>query len=127
MQWPQNAEIILKLNLMGYHSIKIPSWAVKIIFLFGVCSTIYNLKRIVLWPYTQARLMVQSRFNSSLYLKHETETEKEYGVIYGACNNAGKAFAKFLAEKGFSLILIDRNPEQLGELEEEINNGLGES
>ena len=38
-------------------------------------------------------------------------------VIYGASTKAGKAFANFLAEQGFNLILIERGVEQLNHLE----------
>ena len=38
---------------------------------------------------------------------------KSYAVIYGAANKAGKSYAQFLSDKGFNLILIDRDAKSL--------------
>ncbi len=40
--------------------------------------------------------------------------------MYGATNRAGIAFAKYLAGKGFNLILIDREMKGLKELEKAL-------
>lgn len=51
-------------------------------------------------------------FNAKQYLKSEVEGQpnsKYYAVIYGVNNKAARAFAKFLASKGFNLILIERH------------------
>lgn len=45
-------------------------------------------------------------------------------MIYGVNNKAGKAYARFLAEKGFNLILIERHKAPLDELESQINHDL---
>jgi len=42
---------------------------------------------------------------------------KAYAVIYGCNNKAGKAFSYFLMEKGFNLILIERDLESIQALE----------
>ena len=39
--------------------------------------------------------------------------QKAYAVIYGCNNKAGKSFAYFLMQKGFNLILIERDLESI--------------
>lgn len=43
-------------------------------------------------------------------------------MIFGATNRAGKAYAQYLAEQGFGLILIDSDQGAL----EEVKNNLHE-
>lgn len=61
---------------------------------------------------------LRSFFNSKKYLSSKVEAQslksravpkndRYYAVIYGANNRAGKAYAYFLLEKGFNLILIE--------------------
>ena len=42
---------------------------------------------------------------------------KAYAVIYGCNNKAGKAYSYYLMEKGFNLILIERDIESIQALE----------
>lgn len=42
---------------------------------------------------------------------------RAYAVIYGCNNKAGKAFSYYLMEKGFNLILIERDLESIQALE----------
>ncbi len=44
--------------------------------------------------------------------------KKAFAVIYGANNNAGKAFAYYLMSQGFNLILIERDALTLQALED---------
>jgi len=39
--------------------------------------------------------------------------QRSYAVIYGASNKAGKAFAFYLMQKGFNLILIERDGDSI--------------
>lgn len=50
----------------------------------------------------------------------EEDTQDSFAIIYGASNNAGKSFALYLMEKGFNLILIERDAESLQELEDSL-------
>lgn len=43
-------------------------------------------------------------------------------MIFGCSNPAGNAFAYYLAEKGFNLILIARSNQSLNDLESGIND-----
>jgi hypothetical protein len=45
-------------------------------------------------------------------------------VIYGCGNKVGKAFARFLAEKGFNLLLIERDKESIEELKKSLKDTL---
>lgn len=64
------------------------------------------------------RVYLRSFFNSKKYLSSKVmgqnlksrvlpKNDRYYAVIYGANNRAGKAYAHFLIEKGFNLILIE--------------------
>ena len=50
----------------------------------------------------------------------EEDTQDSFAIIYGASNNAGKAFALYLMERGFNLILIERDAESLQDLEDNL-------
>jgi short-subunit dehydrogenase len=67
----------------------------------------------------------RSFFNASKYLKSESSDTKQhnryYAVINGIANRAGKAYAKYLAYKGFNLILIERDDQPLNDLENELS------
>ena len=50
----------------------------------------------------------------------EPPSGKAYVVIFGASTRAGSAFAHFLADKGFNLILIERDLQPLNDLENSL-------
>lgn len=52
---------------------------------------------------------------------------RAYAVIYGCNNKAGKAFSYFLMEKGFNLILIERDLESIQALEGQLRKLLPDS
>ena len=52
---------------------------------------------------------------------------KAYAVIYGANNKAGKAYSYYLMEKGFNLILIERDIESIQALEGQLRKLLPQS
>lgn len=45
-------------------------------------------------------------------------------MIYGCGNKAGKAFAHFLAKKGFNLILIERDSQIIKDLKDDLLKSL---
>ena len=49
---------------------------------------------------------------------------KAYAVIYGASTHAGHTFAHYLADKGFNLILIERDLQPLNDLENSIKERI---
>lgn len=56
----------------------------------------------------------KSFFNKSKYL--DSENSRCWAVIFGACNKAGEAFASYLFQSGFNLVLIDRQQSKLDAL-----------
>jgi len=50
--------------------------------------------------------------------------ENAYAVIYGAGNKAGRAFAYYLMQRGFNLILIERDAESLNKLNAQLRTML---
>jgi short-subunit dehydrogenase len=51
---------------------------------------------------------------------HRNKKQKSYVVVYGAHNNGSRAFCKHLADKGYSLIIIDREESLLNSAEKHI-------
>ena len=47
-----------------------------------------------------------------------------FAVIYGCSNKVGKAFALYLADKGFNLILVERDAESIQNIKDEIQQKL---
>jgi short-subunit dehydrogenase len=45
---------------------------------------------------------------------------RAYAVVYGTGNRAGVTYAHYLAEKGFNLILIERDLQPLNDLENQL-------
>ena len=78
------------------------------------------------------RTYFKSLTNGSKYLQAKTKEvsegsgqRKSYtAVIYGAGTKIGKTFAHFLAEKGFNLIIVERDPKSLTDLEVTLNANL---
>ena len=107
-----------------------------LIFAAGVSSLTHIFRQI-----TCARryltTWIYSWFNASRYLQPQSDLNEEaasldmqasqpnagppmrenvktsFAVIYGCNNKAGRAFALFLANKGFNLILIERDAESI--------------
>ena len=100
--------------------VKIPltQWFFKGLFFAGLIAV-----PILVWKYGRylckvLNVYLRSFFNSKKYLSSKVEAhslksrvlpknDRYYAVIYGANNRAGKAYAYYLVEKGFNLILIE--------------------
>ena len=54
----------------------------------------------------------------------EGNNQRSYAVIYGASNKAGKSFAFYLLQKGFNLILIERDNDSIQQLEDQLRKLL---
>ena len=88
----------------------LPSLSIKVLFYMGLLSTSYYFMRFCYQAYKSANVTLRSLFNQNKYLDNEySDNSKYYAVIYGVANRAGNAYAKFLYEKGFNLILIERD------------------
>lgn len=98
-----------------------------------------------IWRYMST--WVYSWFNASKYLQSQSDLNEEaasdlqaqqpnagppmresvktsFAVIYGCSNVVGKAFALYLAEKGFNLILVERDAESIAVIKDEIQSKL---
>mmetsp|Transcript_34712 Transcript_34712/g.53270 ORF Transcript_34712/g.53270 Transcript_34712/m.53270 type:complete len:157 (+) Transcript_34712:94-564(+) len=70
-------------------------------------------------------LPVADKTSSSSPLAQQNGSgQKAFAVIYGAGNKAGKAFAFYLYEKGYNLIMIERDAESLLAVEELLEKML---
>ena len=90
------------------------------LFYFGLSTASYFMLRRTFSTFSYITHYLRSFFNARKYLKSTVEggdnqivASKYYAVVYGSTNRAGIAFAKYLAQKGFNLILIDRNSQTL--------------
>jgi len=94
----------------------------KAMVLGSFCFGTYALARSFFGLARSSLASFRSYFNPTRYLtSSNTETKtRHYAVVYGACNRAGKAYAHYLARKGFSLILIDRALDSLERVRAEI-------
>ena len=87
------------------------SLSLRLLFLLGLffalpCLTLSLTRRLL----SSLRLHLKSFLNAKKYLDASgggAAREKMYVAIYGAGNKAGKAYAKFMIEKGFNIIIID--------------------
>lgn len=86
---------------------------IQSLFYLGAFTTVYYMSNFSYLFYTYLINKTRSLFNANKYLlsnNSDSNTHKKYyAVIYGVANRPGTAFAKFLAQKGFNLILIERD------------------
>ena len=131
LQYPHlKLDLKFPLPYFGTQTISIPQSMLKFTFYLGMATTLYyTLKftyRSVSWFWTYFK----SFFNAKKYLKSQTSEDasrRYYAIIYGAANRAGNSFAHYLASKGFNLILIDRDPQPLNDLENDIKSLMRKS
>ena len=64
--------------------------------------------------------------NSAKYLNSSSESTREAytAVIYGAGTKAGRIYAHYLAQKGFNLVLVERDQQSLSSLQQNIKFDL---
>ena len=67
--------------------------------------------------------------NQNKMLQHETSDSKkqDYVVIYGVTNKGGIAFCNFLAQKGYNLILVDKEKDKMDSCVKTIKENMTES
>ncbi len=100
--------------------LKIPltHWFFKGLLGVGVVAVAYLLQKCGRYLFKVMEVYLRSFFNSKKYLSSKVDSkslksrvppknDRYYAVIYGANNRAGKAYAHYLIEKGFNLILIE--------------------
>ena len=82
------------------------------ISLFQYLRSIFNAKKFL----DSTSAIARSQFGGPLGGQGETNG-RAYALIYGTGNRAGITYAHYLAEKGFNLILIERDIQPLNDLE----------
>ena len=100
-------------------------------FLFGVVSSLFCTLRFGCVAVKWASDYVRSFFNAKKFLQSHVASgadkgKQYYALIYGA-NRLGRAYATYLAERGFNLILIERERQPLNDLTLSIRQQLKKS
>ena len=122
------------LPLYGPFSFSLSRFFFSSLFYFGIACTSYSVIRIARSLWRSTSIKVRSLYNAKKYLNplspiaeasfgpvtSEASSRKAYALIYGAGNRVGITFAHFLAEKGFNLILIERDVQPLNDLENSL-------
>lgn len=100
-------------------SMHYPGFIFSSLFYFGIGTTAYYCGRAV-WNLSK-RIMTyfKSVSNSSKYVSAkiaEGRNDAYTAVIYGAGTKAGRIYAHYLAQKGFNLVLVEREQHSLSKL-----------
>lgn len=120
--------------MIGPYPLSISRMFFSSFFYFGLGSALYSLFYITRTTSRKFFTYLRSIFNSKRFLnplspiafqafgntQPELHTSRAYALIYGTGNRAGMTYAHYLAEKGFNLILIERDIQPLNDLENEI-------
>lgn len=130
--YPRIKNVDLHIDGIPYvspYKVQIPGYALRFMFYMGLLSSGYLLYKVAALSYRKIYLYLRSFFNAGKYLSSELPnqgapqrpTSRYYAVIYGSANRPGNAFARFLADKGFNLILIERDMQPLNDIEIALN------
>lgn len=98
------------------------------IFALGMANYAYHAFRFAVRSVCKMATYMRSFSNGRKYLNPRSSSGQTYtAVIYGASTKVGKAFAHHLAKRGFNLIIIERDANQLNHLEVNLNADLIET
>lgn len=86
-------------------------------FYFGLGAFTLYATRKLFSCYRATRDYFRAFKTQSKFLKSSKGETTYTAVIYGATTTVGKLYALFLARKGFNLILVERDSQQLNQLE----------
>lgn len=102
----------------------IPGLATKSIFAFGCLTlfgfTYYALRSPLTSIYQWFRTFGNARDRLAIKLNAKKKNQKVYVVVYGARNHGSRAFCSYLAEYGYSLIIIDSDQTSLNSAEKHV-------
>ena len=109
-----------------------PGMMFQSIFLLGFGTAMYYVGKGIACLSNRLRTYFKSLSNGSKYLQANTKEISEgagqkrsyTAVIYGAGTKVGRIYAHFLAEKGFNLIIVERDAASLNNLEVTLNTNL---
>eukprot|EP00347_Sterkiella_histriomuscorum_P019780 403340320 len=115
------------LPLLGRTQFSVSRVFFQFLFYLGLASSAYFIFRGI---YKSGRWLIdwiKSMFNANKYLNSSNEKtnsphKKYYAVIYGTGNIAGFAYSHYLANKGYNLILIDRDATPINDVELSIKD-----
>ena len=126
--------------MFGTFSIPITRYLLTSFCYLGVASAFYQIYYWGSRASISLYIKFKSLFNAKKYLDSESLISniefgvpnqgsepaggRAYAVIYGASTRAGSTFAHFLADKGFNLILIERDLQPLNDLENSLKEQI---
>ena len=100
-------------------SLHYPGFLFSSIFYFGLGTSAYFAGKAILNIGRRVMTYFKSVNNASKYLNSKianVRNEAYTAVIYGAGTKAGRIYAHFLAQKGFNLVLVERDQHSLNNL-----------
>ena len=71
--------------------------------------------------YNRISTYFKTLYNGNKYTTSKNGATSYSALIYGASTTIGKVYAKYLLDKGFNLILIERDKSELDKLEIDLN------
>lgn len=119
LQYPYFSAFNYRFGVPLVGSVNVQKALIGSFFYLGLGSFSFLMYKALSFSTSRIRTFLASFFNARKYLTSKIESASQlqnaryYAVIYGATNRAGIAFAKYLAGKGFNLILIDRESKTL--------------
>lgn len=97
-------------------SLHYPGFLFSSIFYFGLGTSVYFCGKALLTFGKRVMTYFKSVSNASKYLnakisnaRSSSSVEAYTAVIYGAGTKAGRIYAHYLAQKGFNLVLVERD------------------
>lgn len=120
------SELAWTLPYFNYRmSVSLPGAYYSSIFYLGLGTLALFASRKLVRIYQRTKSYFKSFGNASKYETSKSSSGKTYtAVIYGAATTLGKMYSHYLASKGFNLILIERDMEQLKNLEAYLSSEL---
>jgi hypothetical protein len=107
-------------------SIHYPGWMFSTIFYLGIGTATYFIGKAVRCLTSRVQTYFKALQNGAKYLSPKSEENgKTYSaVIYGAGTKVGRAYAHYLSNRGFNLILVERDNRSLDALQVNLQSDL---
>lgn len=124
--YPANTSVGLSLlyNNTEKECVSLPGWASASLFTAGFFTagaiTYLLTKGSLSAMYRWYRTVGNAKQRLAITPNPRKKNQKVYVVVYGARNNGSRAFCTYLAEHGFSLIIIDNDQAALNSAEKHV-------
>ena len=105
-------------------SLHYPGSIFSSIFLLGLGTLSWQGFKYFRSFYKNCKTYFRSVSNASKYLNSSSSKSTYSAVIYGAGTKAGRIYAHYLAQKGFNLILVERDQHSLNNLQQNVKFDL---